>query len=247
MANPNPRIRKRKIPSVESNTNDGDNIIKIYSFEDKIDIINNEIAKRRARWQLKARPEIDYMDISQIILLHVFLKWSKWDQSFPLEPWLNRLITNQTINLLRNNYSNFVRPCTGCSCNQGGDLCSIYGTQNNSCPLFAKWEKNKKNAYDTKMPLPLDNHINEIFSMPDTSTNIEDQVIDLHKRMKVVLTPSQYRIYTYLYIDGLEDNEVARIMNYKTKEKDKNPGYKILCNVKKIIVAKAKKIIAEDM
>lgn len=229
-----------------------------FSFEDKIDVINTEIKKRRGKWKLKAIPSIDFDDVSQIIRIHINEKWYQWDQSRPLEPWVNTVITRQIINLIRNLYGNFARPCVSgdngkpCPANQGVDaqgegLCSIYTKQCNACPLYAYWEKHKKSAHDTKLPLPLDSHSQAVYDIPENNFDITRQVELLHEKMKEQLSPMQYKVYKYLYIEGKDDDEVAKLMGYKTTEKNRFPGYKQIPNMRKLIIEKAKKIIEKDL
>ena len=41
-------------------------------FEDYLEIINIELAKKRWMWQLKAIPWMNYEDVEQIIRFHIF-------------------------------------------------------------------------------------------------------------------------------------------------------------------------------
>ena len=100
------------------------------TFEDKIAEIDQEIAKRRNKWNLNALSWIDFDDISQILRIHIYKKWHLYDHSKPLPPWLNRTISNQLKNLIRNNYSSFARPCLRCAAAEPDNLCKIYSTQN---------------------------------------------------------------------------------------------------------------------
>jgi DNA-directed RNA polymerase specialized sigma24 family protein len=219
-----------------------------FSFVDKIEVIRGEIKKRKGRWKLKAIPSMDFDDVSQILEFHIWKKWELWDQSRPLEPWLNKVITHQITNLIRNLYGNFARPCLGCAANQGGDLCAIYGKQCSECPIYAHWEKHKKNAHDVKLALPLVGaHEQEVFNMPEQSTDLVKQISDLHVKMKRALTPMQYKFYDLFYIKGYSEEEVAKMMGYKTNEKNRRAGYKQLPNMKKTIISKAKKIIEVDL
>ena len=84
---------------------------KKIPYEDKKDIIDAELKKRRGKWFLNSVSWIDFDDVCQIIRAHIHKKWEQWDQTRALEPWLNRIISNQLKNILRNNYSNFSRPC----------------------------------------------------------------------------------------------------------------------------------------
>ena len=63
--------------------------------------------------------------------------------------------------------------------------------------------------------------------------------------MKEVLKPAEWKIYKALYIENLSEEEVATMMGYKTNEKNRVPGYKQIKNVKKSIIIKAKKMLAE--
>ena len=190
---------------------------------------------------------MDFDDVSQILRLHIYKKWHLWDQERALEPWLNRVITNQINNLMRNLYGNFARPCLGCVANQGGDLCSIFEKQCSLCPLYAHWEKHKKSAHDTKLPVPIDIHIQEVYSIPENNSDIFKQVEEIHIKMKKVLSPLQYKVYDLLFIQGKSNEEVAKSMGYKTTEKNRTPGYKQLPNMRKAIINKARKLIEKDL
>ena len=85
-----------------------ENQIKKITFEEKSEIVIKAINKKRNKWQLTAIAWMDFDDVSQIIKLHIYKKWSMWDQSKPLEPWIGRIIANQLKNLIRNNYTNYI-------------------------------------------------------------------------------------------------------------------------------------------
>lgn len=216
---------------------------KSIDFEDVIGIINNEIGKRKNKWNLTILAWMDFEDVSQILRIHIYKKWKLYDASKPLEPWLNRIITNQIKNLIRNNYGNYSRPCLKCAAAESEDSCAIYAKQCGSCPLYANWEKSKKQAHDTKLPLSLENHSQEVFNMVSHSFDIEKTAEKLHVKMKTALKPNEWAIYELLYVKCASEEDVAKIMGYKTSEKNRPPGYKHIKNVKKIIIAKAKKIL----
>ena len=220
----------------------------MYKFEDKIDVINGELKKRRYKWQLKARNDLDYEDVEQIIRIHIFNKWSLWDQSRPIEPWLNRTISRQISNLLRNLYGGFSRPCLKCAANQGGDLCALFTTQCSQCPLFAKWVKGKKQAHDVKIPLPLETHVDEVESLFSENLNYENLISTVNQRMKVRLNAKQYEVYDLLFVKNLSESEVAVKMGYKKNNdlKRKVIRYKQIENYKKLFLKTAKDIIAEE-
>ena len=215
-------------------------------FEDNLDFINTEISKRRIKWNLTALSWIDFDDVSQILRIHIYKKWRLYDQSRPLAPWVNRVISSQIKNLIRNNHGNYVRPCLKCAASEGESACSIYGSQCNRCPLYSNWERNKKSAYDIKLPLPLENHTQEVFDIPSEHIDIEKSTINVHNKMKQILKPIEWKIYKHLYIDHVPEQDLAKLMGYKTSEKNRTPGYKRIKNIKKIILIKAKKCIFGD-
>ena len=215
-------------------------------FEDCVTEINLEILKRRSKWNLTALAWMDFDDVSQILRIHIFKKWHLYDPEKPLPPWINRIITNQIKNLIRNNYGNFTRPCLRCAAAEGTDLCSIYGKQDNNCPLYAQWEKTKKRAHDAKLPLALENHTKEVHSIPSDAYDMEVASGKLHKKMKTILKANEWLVYRYLYVDFLDEDEVAKKMGYKTTEKNRQPGYKQIKNIKKSIIKKAKDLLNSD-
>ena len=109
-------------------------------FEANFPIINQEIAKRKVRWNLKIIPWMDFEDVSQIVRFHIYKKIHLYDRKKPILPWVNRIISNQIKNLIRDYYGNFSRPCLKCAASEGGDNCSIYVKQCGDCPLYRKWE-----------------------------------------------------------------------------------------------------------
>lgn len=222
------------------------------TFEDQYEIIIKEINKRRHKWTLKAIAWLDFDDVSQLILIHINKKWDLWDQSKDFLPWLNTVISHQITNMLRNLYMNVARPCVSCSANEGGDHangdghCRIYVKQCSACPLYANWEKTKKRAHDVKLPVSIENHLQETSTIPTSEEEVENKAELLHKRMKEVLSTIQYKVYKLLYIDGKTDAEVADMMGYKSSEKHRNIGYRQIHNMKKTILEKAKKIISTE-
>ena len=216
-------------------------------LEDHIKEIDSEIQKRKSEWKLTSITWMDFDDISQILRIHIYKKWDMYDDSKPLAPWLNRIITNQIKNLIRNNYGNYARPCLRCAASEGGDLCVIYEKQSSVCPLYAYWEKNKKIAHDIKVPVSLENHKQDISNLENDTLDIEASFRRLNKILPKVLKPIEWKIYENLYIKNLSEEEVAKLMGYKTSEKNRSPGYKQIKNIKKSIITKVKRLIkAED-
>jgi len=211
------------------------------TFESLIDSINSEIIKRKNKWNLTAINWMDFSDVSQILRIHIYKKWHLYDPKKPLAPWVNRIISNQIKNLIRNNYSNFTRPCLKCAAAEGDDGCAIYSKQCKICPLYANWEKSKKNAHDTKLTLSIENHHQEINDMPINNFNMEKTAENIHTKMQKVLKPIEWKVYQHLYIEGKDEEQTAKLMGYRTSEKNRIAGYKQIKNIKKIIIIKVKK------
>jgi len=221
--------------------------VKKLKFEECIDQINVEIYKRKNKWSLTALAWMDFDDVAQILRIHIFKKWHMFDQTKKLTPWINRIISNQIKNLVRNNYGNYVRPCLKCAAAEGEDLCAIYVKQCLDCPLYKNWYKNKKSAYDTKLPIALENHSQEVFSIQNQMFfDIDKASKKLHKKMETILKANEWLVYQYLYIEHLSEEQAAKKMGYKTTEKNRSPGYKQIKNLKKSIIVKVKKCLLNN-
>lgn len=188
---------------------------------------------------------MDFDDVSQIIRIHIYKKWSQYNPHKPLAPWLNVIISNQIRNLIRNIYSNYTRPCLKCAAAIDENKCKIYGNQCNSCPLYAYWEKHKQSANQIKIPVSIENHLPEVGRINDKSVDIFKHVDEMHKKMQEMLKPVEWQVYQGLFILHEDESAVAKKLGYITNEKGRSPGYKQIKNIRKIIIEKAKKILSE--
>lgn len=210
--------------------------------------IQEEVYKRRNKWFLSSVAWMDFDDVAQMICIHISNKWHQWDQERSLMPWVNKIISNQFKNILRNNYSNYVRPCLHCPFNlsdQKSTACSFTASkeQDSSCPLFSKWEKTKKAAFNIKLPSSMENNSPEIYKLKDEYIDIDSAEEKLHKEMKEILSQKHYKIYSMLFIQNLSEELVAKEMGYKTTEKGRSAGYKQIKNLKKQFKDKAKRVL----
>jgi len=215
------------------------------NFEDCLPIIDEEISKRKHKWNLTSISWMDYDDVSQIIRIHIFKKWHQYQPSRPLTPWLNSIITNQIRNLIRNHYSNYTRPCLKCAAAIDNDGCSLYGKQCSSCPLYAYWQKRKQSATQIKIPVSIENHPNEVRGIFDESIDVARHAEALHAKMHEILKPAEWLVYEGLFIKNKEESQVAQELGYITNERGRNPGYKQIKNIRKAIIVKVKKCISE--
>lgn len=212
------------------------------TFEEALPIIDKILNSRRSRWTLKAVNSIDYEDVCQIVRIHLWKKWEQYDQTQKLEPWVSRIVTRQIINLIRNIYSSHSRPCLKCAENQGGDLCGTFGKQCSDCPLFALWERTKKRAFNVKLPVSMENHLLEVFEMPDNSIDIPRALKIIEEHLKTVLSIKEMKVFTLIYMKGLSDLEVAAAMGFEATEKNRKPGYSRISQINRKILEKVREI-----
>ena len=220
--------------------------IKGPDFEDNIGFIDGEIAKRRNLWNLTSIQWMDFDDVSQIIRIHIYEKWKLYDAKKPLGPWLNKVISHQIKNIIRNIYGNYVRPCLRCCAAEGENLCKIYSSQCTDCPLYLAWEKSKKRAYEVKMPLPIEHFMNDQDIGYQDEQDIQVVAAVIHKKMEKILKPTEWTVYKMLFIDDASEAEVAQRMGYKSNEVGRRAGYKQLRNVRKSIMDKVKRALRND-
>jgi hypothetical protein len=223
------------------------------SFEESIDIIDSEISKRRHKWHLTAISWMDFDDVAQKLRLHIYKKWDQWNHNLPLRPWLNQVINNQMTNILRNNYSNYSRPCLKCKFNLGENTCQLYSIQSSLCVDYAKWEKTKKPAYDIKFPVSMNAStysdsgftIENVLQNKEEIINVESYLPSFHKIMKKNLNAVEWKVYDYMFIQNLEDAEIAKKMGYKMSYKDGRLSYRQISKIKAKILKKARILVKE--
>ena len=208
----------------------------MYSFEDKLKEIEAALERKRSKWHLDAVTYIDYDDIKQVIMTHIYKKWHLWDQEKPIEPWLSRVVSNQFKNLLRNHYGNYVNPCPDQHKEDHDPL---------TCPICTKWRNSKKSAYDIKLAVTMEHHMHEICERRDTFLDLELATRKLESEMKIHLNSRQYVAFEMLFVQNKTEEQVANYLGFKTSEKKRSAGYKQIKNLKKIFQEKAREIIKE--
>jgi hypothetical protein len=219
---------------------------KTLFFEANYEIFNNEIEKRRRKWTLKGIPSLDFDDIKQIVLKHIFVKLDLYDSAkSPLSHWTNTLISNQFSNILRNTFYSHSRPCLKCPCSLPDNGCELYFEQSNKCHVYKMWEQNKKSANEIKLPVPICNHETEVYEIPSQEYDYEKAERRLHEEMKKILKRHEWIVYELMFVLHLSDSEIARKMKWISSEKHRKPGYGNLIRLKKLFLQKAKKIKEE--
>ncbi len=209
-------------------------------FEDCFAIIEQEIQKRRPKWTLDAIAWMDWQDVAQNLRIHISKKFSLWDQSKPLQPWLAAVIHNQLVNAIRNLYTNFSSTCNKCMAYDGCGGCEIYGEKRENCPDYSKWKATKENAYNLKLPLSSVYHEQEIQSIPHDEFDLDKAAVNIHEKMELILKPNDFRVYSLLFVNHKTEQEAADILNLtKNRSNDLNK----IKQLKKKFVDKVRKLI----
>lgn len=218
---------------------------QLKTYEECYPIIDSVISKFSKKWRLSAINWFDFEDVAQVVKLHIFKKWHMWDQTRPLEPWVARITSHQIKNIVRNNYTNYVKPCMTCPHNLGDNLCSLNnsGEQDQSCALYAKWTKHKRQGYGVKMPLAIEHHQQEINNHTDTKIDYPSSIEKINELLKQEISEQYYKVYLMIFFEHASDEDVARFMGFKSNEKNRKDGYKQIKNIKKMLKEKVQAII----
>jgi RNA polymerase sigma factor (sigma-70 family) len=207
-----------------------------FTYEEKNEELEELLKKYRAKWQLDAISWLDYDDVCQMIRLHIFKKWHLWDQDRPFKPWAAMIISNQMKNMIRNNYSNFAKPCLKCPFYLGGDSCSFTknGKQNSECDSYSKWQKKKEKAYNLKLPLPMEDGLFLGETYIEDNFNYDSAQNKLHSLVMNELNEKHKIVYKMLYIENYSEEQIAVFFKFKAdSSKRKTIRYKQINNLKK--------------
>ena len=216
------------------------------TYEDKVDEIDELLAKMRQKWTLDSISWMDYDDLSQNIRIHILKKWDQWEQHRPFKPWCRTVITNQIRNEIRNKYGSFARPCLRCPHNMGGESCSLNksGLQESSCKEYAKWEKKRKPIYDVKIPVSIEDKVLSDTCDLHDEFDFEESSRALHEEVLKQLTNERHKlVYRMLYMDNLDEDSIADKMGFTADITKTGKRYKQLNNLKKKFVKIATEII----
>jgi hypothetical protein len=103
----------------------------------------------------------------------------------------------------------------------------------------------KKAAYDIKLAVTMEGHINEVNAQKDGFLNLESATEKLSAEMEPHLSKRHFRAFKMMFIENSTDEQIAKYLGFKTNEKKRSAGYKQIKNLKKIFQQKAKQIIIE--
>lgn len=181
------------------------------SLDEMLAFATKQINRRKNQWVLST---LDFDDVRQKILIHLWQKYDKFDPSRGhLENWINSVISSQKKNILRDNLYKHTKPCLKCVFNQG-EACGYTpsGKQCAECPLYAKWKKKKESQHNIKSTLPLDipSHAQEVHNIQSDFTDYDSSLKRIHEVMMTQLTPFERRVYRMLIIRHMPPAEVSK-------------------------------------
>lgn len=223
-------------------------------FEDISAELDSILKSKRSFWSLGAICHMDYDDVCQIIRIHIYKQFAKWDQNRSFSKWAKEVVNNQISNLKEKHYGKFAPPCRTCEFDLGGDRCEFTtcGMKTSECSKFAEWQQKKEEAYRLVLATSADESYSEdpggegrIKIESNESPDYVSASARLHYLMQVDMTDKEKKIYRLLFIENRTDEFVARELGWKTTEKGKPPGYRRISGFKKTFKDKAKKILKD--
>lgn len=188
------------------------------TFDEAYPIVISLISKRRRSWTLYSVSYVDFEDIKFEIANHIYKKWHLYDQSQDLAPWINRIITNQIRNKLRNHYVQYARPCVNCAFSDGGDLCrrTPSGKQSTECEWFKDWNDGKRAKYEINFAKPIDSGDgNEYHIESEEEVDYAGFIEELKEKVRENLNPTAFRLFEMLYIENVPEEEAVVSLGYK--------------------------------
>jgi len=224
-------------------------------FEDVEPNIEKLLNRYKNKWNLDVIKHYEFEDFKQDVKLHIYLKFSKWKQEEPFDPWCSRVIHNQLINKKRNLFTNHNKPCSDCYFNNGGNSCGFTKSkiQDDQCSKFKQWSSGKKNAYEIKTASDIDSYAAELNQIQDSEidyekflNSIRKEIVDRIENNKYKMTVTTLKIFDMTYMEKKEDREISKSLGYTTSEKNRNPGYRNLSLHRKIIKEIAKEILKRE-
>ena len=218
-------------------------------FEFYYEDISKEIDKLKSKWSLHAVPSLEFLDFKQLVLIHIFSKWKLVKQDRNIMPYIRQIIRNQWANFLRNVLGRYQSPCIRCPMyNNGHCNYTISKIPDNSCIFFDKWNRShQKSQSEINLPLSLENHELEVFSIPDDSPiNYNDSKKRLDKELKKHLSLFHFRVYRYLFILHKEEKEVNKIFGFKPDKNRADSSSKQIRDAVFVIKQKTKELLEND-
>lgn len=204
------------------------------TFEQAYPEIARIVARRESSWTyLSIMP---WEDVSQELFIRINEKWGLYDpeKAPKLEHWVNTVITRALLNLRRDTHLRYARPCIGggktngksCSFNTGGDSCSYTpsGRQCEECPVFKEWKERREAQHHVQSTVSLENHAQEVHSMPSDTMDTDAIEAWLHEQMLKELTRWEGRVYRLLIMRHVPPAEASEQLASEVAKRKRPPA-----------------------
>jgi hypothetical protein len=205
---------------------------------------------------------MEWSDLESILITRIFQQLHHYDESKPLDRWVNKLISNAMMNILRDKIYRDSAPCSSgqapgfsmgssygraCACYLGGNKCSWTksGNVDSTCRFYAAWRAKKHTKHAIATPLSIENHTDEYHSTQDDFFDIEAAKKVIDENIKKRLTKEEYRVYVYLYVKHMSMDETVKKMGFKKADKDDMRPYSKVRNMAITAKEAAKAIVSE--
>ncbi len=220
-------------------------------FEDYSDELDSLLKSAEEKWNIPLA-SLSFDDVSQIIRLHIYHKFSKWDpEKGKFATWAKRVISNQIVNIKKRVWTRYVSPCSSCIFNLGDNLCAKNpsGKKNEECELFRKWSKTRANGQNLNSAASLDERFED--DAQELKIQISGELIDiteatarLHELMLGALEDKLKKFYELRYIKSLPDESIALAFGFTTTEEGRAPGYRQIYHMESEIKKLARFIVS---
>lgn len=208
-------------------------------FESNFQQIEKMIEAKRSKWHLDAVPHISFDDAKQKLLLQIYEKLHLYDQTRSFGAWLNGFVRKRFMNILRDNYLRFRKPCVTCEFDIGDNACAFTssGVKCAECKLYKKWQKSQEASYNIKMTTSLetqenpdDFHQTNAYEDELDPKDIQRQVADYLKKN----APERlYRYFKLKYLEEKTPEQIGLKMGWKRSRKGVVRGYTIIPHYEK--------------
>ena len=183
---------------------------------------------------------MDWQDVRAIIAQHVWRKIHLFDPEIAdIYRWLNGVIAHQMSNLIRNLYGHMASPCRRCEYN------CLYRNMGDQCPEYIKWQNTKKPKHDIRLPVSMEDHIQEVHSKPTNELNYDSYHQQIIEKLWPILSLNEINVYTMAYVQHKSDKEIIKILNKTIFKKNKSLSYKFVIATKKKVIENAKIIVGD--
>lgn len=217
------------------------------TFEECYEEIKEVVYKRRGKWKYQVN-SVDFDDVAQIIIHHIYVKWYLYDQTQPLSHWVNKISSNQMFNLARNYYNSYLPPCNSCCCKIDDNGCSLFGAQDKEkCGVLNRWHAaHKQDSYNINLPVSIEHHSAELKNQSNSELDYNLIFKVLQDRSNKILTNLEYSIFDLVYIQKVDESVVFEKLGYKFNKSSKGQYSKQLEHIKENIYKKIKRYIYSD-